>query len=693
MKYTFFHETFRHFMENVFRDLFIYRFIIMFTNPQLFSSEYKPLGLAPKMQEQICRQFYAYRNDSELFFEICAYFSYEANAISFYKHDMNNESFLIIKGDDGGLTDDNLYALRNEALGVTTNNNISYMGAGARTAAKQWTEAAGGYWFAVCDHNSCVTYAIGGSYGLGVKNMSKQNLNNQINLPTENGYTYWVLKWNQDRINNLRDTLIPRLKFMYNERLTTNLKLNFLGKNIIPSIKLFITPTTKNMIFDNNGLFYKKSKLFTPFSGSAKMLFTRVKKKNFTWQPNKQGLPGKTLLIKSEEHKICQYYHYDRSTMMKRTSTENYIYDTIECDDWGNEDEIDEEFNFSGEVMFVSGEINERRKQFAEYFKLGKPGEDVHGVRLLMKGTKGSNFITSNIIGKKRGLGHKIGLVLYIHLTKQQYKKYARPNINRNNQWNCDDFVKEVADNLYDYWISKIRESVAMFEKQQNDKKLKEKELQRKLEVEKIKTRYETPTANQHTKATRIQSHCRKFLDMKNYIEKRTIALDKAKKRKQKKKENAAQWNKELNQWVENQRKKDGILYIRSTEDMRKRGMDYEGAPISKIGMSTQGPERHKQYLNHEYIPYEELKEEWQEEKCKYAKDAETNLKRRLKQLGYNFQDYLKSKGKIINGTEFFICAVETIKKIMTEEIEHTQRRYDNDKKRYEDYLKRKYPH
>ena len=160
----------------------------------LSSIECENMSLSEGLIEKIIN-FFKYNDKESILSEILAYMSYEANIIKIEKKD----NYLIISGNDGGLNDGNVKVLSNKSLGLTTGNNISYFGAGSRTASKQWTEEAGCNFFGILDNTSEIFYKLGGQLGIKlIKNelFYTKNLKDRINLDVKDKWTYWILPWN-----------------------------------------------------------------------------------------------------------------------------------------------------------------------------------------------------------------------------------------------------------------------------------------------------------------------------------------------------------------------------------------------------------------------------------------------------------------------------------------------------------------
>ena len=208
---------------------------------------FKEMTLSGKLLEQIKVMFYSYPNIEAVMSEIISYMSYEASSISFQKiKDNDLNSYLSICGKDGGLNQENINSLTSENLGSSSNNNISYFGAGARTACKQWTEDCEKKYFYIMDSKTSIAYELGGVIGLKNSNAltDEDHIKKKFNIEIKDNHTYFILSWDnrleKEDEDGYKKRLMNHFGFMYNKKiLSGNLSINYLGENLIPNVDLF----------------------------------------------------------------------------------------------------------------------------------------------------------------------------------------------------------------------------------------------------------------------------------------------------------------------------------------------------------------------------------------------------------------------------------------------------------------------
>ena len=654
---------------------------------------------------------YTYKNDNQIFSEILAYGGYEATNISMdiYSDDDANEKFLFIKSKDGGLSSNNLSVLKDLDLGNTSGQNISYMGAGSRTAAAQWSKNCGieSPIFGICDSDNCIIYKCSGEVGLQIVDYDGHYFKTYGFPVNEEGNTYWILPW-IEKDEEWNKKLLAHLKFIYNERLTSgSLKLTVFDNNIKPTNNMFKNPTPLRLVSGKNILTKEKLEFFSCIKtkkgiekiGESMEYKSDIFKSHTNWKvslkhtrqqticksKNKNGNCGKSLLITNQENNVRLHFHMKEPGA--KGNPEKYLYDD-NCNDFGKfSTKFNEEFNFSFEIMTIAGNnINARRKAICEEYKLGKPGRDVHAVRILMKGSNGSNFVSKHNIGdNERGHGKKYGCIINIELDSSQYKKYAKPNINRNNQWDCNPHIKEIGDALYEFICSVLshdfyRRLQAEQEKIKEEEN-KKKELEKKeLEKQKMQERLDFAQSNidsllsiqtfgrlilfNYRVEERIKRKKAQELEVQRQKKIEKERLEREKKEKEKKKE---EYEERIQEFIESQEKQRGLLYIRQTKYLTSIGIKYVGKAIIQIGMTRQEAEnRRNQYNSSDPLPEEDRDEVMEFYECYNIKKAEDGWKNRMNTIKWNYKDVLYAKHNMkVTGVEWYIADLEDIKNHM----------------------------
>tara|TARA_B100000575_G_scaffold294248_1_gene308966 strand:- start:16457 stop:18562 length:2106 start_codon:yes stop_codon:yes gene_type:complete len=664
--------------------------------------EFEDMSLAIELAKKISVSFYTYKNYEHLFTELLAYFSYEATRIIFKVHKSNDKEFLCIMGNDGGLSEDNKRVLKSNQIGKSTGQNISYFGAGARTAARQYTKDCSGNVFGICDSKCEILYSTDGVLGLSVMKSDTDIFKKTYDLKIKDGYTCWVLPYVKDKWEPHNNALFQHLTFMYNDRLTTdneNIRLKFKwGKWHKSKISLFNSKDdfTEEKDFEILNEKYHIYECMNNFK--VRLLHTRIKKKN-EYSPNMNGYYGESLKITKNGNE--EYYHFSRPGV----SGNDYIYDR-NCTNWNShiEEPFDEKFEFSYEVMKLPNtlkddkNLNPRRKIIANEF-FNNRETHVEGVRFLMKDKNKKVFIVKDRMEggewKERGSGINTGGMLNIILTKEQYNKYAKPSIRRTDQWNCDDRLRILADNLYNYLSSKCNKylrnkALAIRKKKEEEMDKKRKEREEKW-IESYKQDNESIIL--------IQSIWRRnvvpsFNELnKKYKEEVRQEIERLKRKKER---HLYLYNNALNNWIKEQKEKMGYLYIRHTKGMRECGMKkYDNWIImtgrSKTNKSTNN--RLAYYQRGEYEPLEDLDEVWitTKEPVYYYEDAEDDWQIRMARLGYKLKDIERKKGKTIRSEEYFVCNVKTIFHFRDEAIKCQKDKFESDKKIKEEELMRKW--
>jgi hypothetical protein len=665
---------------------------------------FSSMDISIELKKKFAASFYTYATYLQLFCEILAFGSYEASYIHFRRYTYINNDFLCIHVKDGGLSEKNKEALKSIYIGKSTNQNISYFGAGAKTAARQWTKDCSGKYFVVCDSDNEIIYSTEGCLGLEViNNYDKDLFKKNYNLKIENGYTCWVLPFNEKIWNEeLEEKLMCHFNFMYNDRLNNNLKIKFFERDTKPTINIFKNTNTK---LDKRIIKWKKSKdttsigtfnleflnkkynLFSHIKGKVKMVSTRPKLKTFKGA-NMNGHPGKSLKIFQEDNngEITEeiYYHYYKSNMCKKYNESAYLYDDT-ASDWGNDGiYFNEEFDFSAEIMSIPGKINPRREQFIQQFNIAG-AKDINGIRFLMKDKLGSNFIDKNAMKKGmqfRGPGTKNGVFLCIYLTKEQYQKYAQPNIRRTEQWDCHNKLKETADNLYNY-ICKLAIDYHRKVMEAYEEKIEEitilnwnSKLYNEIAIKKFQKNYKI------------------FIMRRREEERKKRRRRREKELEERRKVNKKEYERLLNIYIKNQEDKTGFMYIRSTKRMRQDGNEKYGNPIINTGLSKKPEIRHKTYLNYEHLPIEELDERWvTSEKVYNVVEAEREWQKRLRSQNFGLKEIEAARGNTVTTDEMFVTDIKTILKYRDLAIEQQKKAYFTDIENIKNDLLKKYPH
>ena len=669
--------------------------------------KFEDMSLSSELAKKIAVSFYTYKNDSALFSELLAYMSYEATEIEFWCHKSKGKKFLCIMGNDGGISEDNARVLKSNQLGKSSGQNISYFGAGARTAAKQYTDDCSGDVFGICDSKCEILYSTKGILGLSVLNSNDNIFKNTYDLKIKDGYTCWVLPWGKDRDWG---PLFNHLTFMYNHRLTTDdenerLKFRFgRGKWYDSKISLF---NSKDDFTGEKHLEILNEKYHTfecMNNFKARLLHTRKRRGGrYKRYPDMSHYNGRAVLITKNGNK--EYYHAKRPSV--RCSEEEYLYD-YECLDWRSNagKSFDEEFEFSFEMMTFAkkyspedNNFNPRRKKIADKFFDGEIAA-VPGVRFLMKDKNKKVFIVKDsMVGHqwtKRSTGYADSGILNITLTKEQYKKYAEPSIRRTDNWNCDSRLQQLADHLYDWIVGKVRNNLR---KRRDEKKRKEEENKEKAKKAKEKIWREEHEKHIET-IILIQSIGRRNItpsfDELNKKHKEEVRQETERLRIEKER-NLRSYNRNLNDWVKEQEELMGHLYVRHTKRMRDDGDEMFGNWIIMIGKSKTDKSienRHDSYHRADHTPIEDLDEIWlpTEEPIHYYEDAETDWKKRLTRHGSKYKDRLRDeKSKTIKSDELFVCDVETIIHFRDKVIKCQKDKYESNKKMKEKALMRRY--
>tara|TARA_B100001142_G_scaffold273345_1_gene280802 strand:+ start:1343 stop:3457 length:2115 start_codon:yes stop_codon:yes gene_type:complete len=667
--------------------------------------EFEDMSLASELAKKISVSFYTYKNYQHLFTELLAYFSYEATKIIFKIHKSNGKEFLCIMGNDGGLSEDNKKVLKSNQIGKSTGQNISYFGAGARTAARQYTKDCFGNVFGICDSKCEILYSTDGILGLSVMKSDTDIFKKTYGLKIKDGYTCWVLPYVKDKWDPNNAALFKHLTFMYNDRLTTdneNIRLKFKwGQWYKSKISLF---NSKDDFAEEKDfeILNEKYHIFECMNNfKVRLLHTRIKKKN-EYSPNMNGNCGLSLLITNNGNQ--EYYNFKRPGVSGNES--DYIYDR-DCTDWNNYTgkHFNEKFEFSYEVMKLPNtlkddkNINPRRKIIANKF-FNNINTHVEGVRFLMKDKNKKVFVVKDRMEggewKERGLGFGTGGMLNIILTKEQYNKYAKPSIRRTDQWNCDNRLRILADNLYNYLASKCNRYIKNKALTIRKKKEEEMDKKRKEREEKWIENYKQDNES----IILIQSIWRRkvvpsFNELnKKYKEEVRQEIERLRRRKER---HLYLYNNELNNWIKEQKEKMGYLYIRHTKRMRDDGDEWFGNWIIMIGKSKTNKSidnRQDSYHRADHTPIEDLDEIWNPTKhpVYYFDDAETDWKKRMQRQGYKYKDKLRDeKGKTTKSDELFVCDVKTIFHFRDEAIKCQKDKFESDKKIKEEELMRKF--
>ena len=682
------------------------------------------MKLGQDLLKRLSVQMYSYKNDNQIFCEILAYAGYESSDISMNIYANEEGKFLLIQSKDGGLSSINLSVLRDINLGKSSKQNISFMGAGSRTAAAQWTKKSRvePAIFGICDNKNCIIYKCEGDLGLGIVDYDGHFFKDSKFPVNQHNTTYWILPWkvwnDAEKEDEWVDTLRSHLKFMYNSRLTSgSLAFNFFGEGLQPKNSLFQNPTPLKLeggsdistnekleffsCFQNRSIekinepMAYKGDIFQSFTNwKVSMKHTRVKTK--FGDQNNRGHYGYSLLITNQENNVQLYYHMRKPGYYTHYS--EFVYDDT-CSDFRQISSINfnEEFTFSFEIMTVPGNnISARRKALNDEYKFGLPGKDVRGVRILMKGKNGSNFVTKNIIGKNRGLGNKYGCIINIELNSEQYKKYAKPNINRNNQWDCDERIKEIGNGLYDFicnglasdFYSRLQKEEA--KRKEEEKKKKDLEL-KLLEMQKLKNAWEFAESKIDSLVV-LQSFGRLILAnyrvekikeqiriQKEEDKRKQLLLEQQKERERKaleKKKN--DYHQRIKDWKDEQESQKGNLYIRQTQSLIDTGIKYAGKPIFWIGRSLidRREKRRDEYNCKNPVPEEDRNEKHHNYSCYDFKKSEDKWKNHMNKLGWNYKDILKKKGKKVTGEEWYVATFEEIEEELLKVISTAEKDY-----------------
>jgi len=715
--------------------------------------QFKEMNISRELAKKIAiSQFYTYKNYEHLFCEILAYMSYEAKKIEFKIIDHENNKFLCIIGNDGGISKDNLEVLASEEIGKSTKQNISYFGAGARTAARQYTNDCSENIFAICDSKNEIIYSTEGLLGLSVVK-SKNIIKKKLKLDIKKGYTWWILPYLKDnwdiqcddneKNTSIKEKFINHLFFMYNDRFTSKnkklkLKLKWLKKFHTCDLSLFENtdapdnPVKRFEILGKKYYIYEHMKDF-------KVRLVHIRKANKDGTANKSCSLGKSLVISKGEKKEKQseYYHYHNSYLTDHNNGFVTDYNCVNFIKFGQENlykySFNEEFNFSYEFMDTgNGEGSKNRYEPNENPRRGKiikkffndKASSVPGIRFLMENTKQNKICIRNFITKESmkgdnwintSIGRKYRLMLYISLTKRQYEKYAKPSIKRSDQWECHPNLKDIAENLYNYLSKKYFghfKKLKQMELKEKIKKEKEKKQQEKKEKQALIASY----ISYHKKNTSkkiillIQKNWRRHKakkivkEIKEKIKKeeeerrrrkeeeRRRLLEEQQQQQQQKEENISEYNKDMRQFERKMNDLSGYLYYRHTKQMREWGIKIYGNIIIKIGMiEKQEPKtRLKQHHRNDmpWLPLEEKEEEYKWMECYNIKKAEDDLKCRLNMAGKNLKDI--GEGTICTN-EHFVCDEKLIRETIDKVIKKQIEIYNDAKKTHQKHLMEKY--
>ena len=587
--------------------------------------ETEDMDLAEHLKKKII-DFFKYKSNQSILSEILAYMTYKATKIKLFK--FNN--YLIIAGNDGGISDDNKNVLMNTKLGLSTDDNISYFGAGSRTAAKQWTEENGGEYFGIIDNETQIYYKLGGILGL---QLVTSELSLLEGLELEDNYSYWVLPWN-GKLEDNSDEYKAYFSFMLNKRLNSDMEFYYLGEKIVPRLDLFNT---------------KKEDTFQHFKCKANIREYRSRKTDGS--PDFRGCAGRKLIIKflDENNEIIK-------------EKEDIIYKPGKITQHGLidlEDEFDEDVNFSYEFLKIgktdgfSGEISTRRDIITDYyFPDSKPGS-IHGVRFLMD----DNFITNDEIGKVDKWGGKNTALVHINLNKRQYKQFARPEIKRTQGWEISYPLRELIDKVYKFVTV--------------------------LQANEYIDSHRIPTPPPPPPPPIDMEHYRSHNDIICNIQKlyrhnvfKNNIIKQVKSKIETNEKNKVLRERAIEEWTQDQKKYYGSLYIWTNESMTKKGIEKFGFPIFKIGKSTSIINRMNNYKSQlwegtdtfNFMKFENV----------YDIDrAENDWKISMNNLGWN----LKDKQPDVTGTEFYVASIDNIKQIMNEKIEYRSQVYKNELK------------
>ena len=693
---------------------------------KLLNRNTNDMKLGQDLLKRLSVQMYSYKNDNQIFSEILAYAGYESSDISMNVYTNQEGKFLLIQSKDGGLSSVNLSVLRDINLGKSSKQNISFMGAGSRTAAAQWTKNSRvkPAIFGICDNKNCIIYKCDGDLGLQIVDYDGHYYKDNKFPINQHNTTYWILPWkvwnDAEKEDEWVVTLRSHLKFMYNSRLISgSLTFNFFSEGLQPKNNLFQNPTPLKLeggkhISTNEKLeFFScmqhrsiekisesmayKGDIFQSFTNwKVSMKHTRVMTK--TGEYNNRGNPGYSLLITNQENNVRLYYHAKKPGYYTHYS--DLLYDD-NCNNFGQSDDCDlnEEFTFSFEIMTVPGSnISARRKALNDEYKFGNPGKDVHGVRILMKGKNGSNFVTKNIIGMNRGLGNKYGCIINIELNSEQYKKYAEPNINRNNQWDCDKRIKKMGDGLYDFICNGLaNDFYSRLQKEEAKRKaiiqtnklifaelLKVKKLQnaREFAESKIDSLVLLQSFGRLILANyRVEKIKKQIRLQKEEAKRKQLLLEQQKERERKaleKKKN--DYHQRIKDWIDEMESQKGNLYIRQTQSLIDTGIKYAGKPIFWIGRSStdRRERRRDEYNCKNPVPEEDRNEKHHNYSCYDFKKSEDKWKNHMNKLGWNYKDILKKKGKKVTGEEWYAATFEEIEEQLSKVIATAEKDYKN---------------
>ncbi len=613
-----------------------------------------------------------YKNNESIFSEILAYMSYEATIINIFKFPVSEEeSFLIISGNDGGLNEGNKNSLNSSNLGDSSQENISYFGAGARTAAKQWTESIKQKLFGIIDSKEEVFYRLGGGLGLEIIRGNSTTFKKHYNFNTEPGYSYWILPYDttwDSPDSDVIDTLKRHFGFMYNKKMINEeLTFTFLGDIIRPQTNLFhnsnpdVSLGTKFVFKTGNNCL---NDIFSHHTNlSIKMEYIRYTNKDNS--PNKKGEEGARLRIYNNDVEVHELIIKKPST----TDKTKLGYKTRPCI-------IDEPIQFSFEYLDFAkqsdnpGIESTRKKEIKDNFNL----EQVHGIRYQME----DNFIAKENCDDIEKWGTKNNLVLFINLTKSQYKKFAKPHIKRTDGWDINEDLKLLTRTLYSH-LSNLGNK--WHKDYISDQQKKAQILKTNIIINK------TYTPEEMSSIQKIQRNFKIYLNRKQIMDCVKQAIIKHKLSMIKQKENETTFNEDLKLWETTQKQFSGCLYIRTTKQMKEYGIYKYGNPICKIGKTSNFKQRMESYARNEYHSSEDSDIViYQDDNVYYYERAETSWIADMNCLGWN----LKTKNDT-KGTEFYVESLEVIQEKLIDIITKSKEQYEYNKRTKIEELKRKY--
>lgn len=678
--------------------------------------DFKEMTLSGKLLEQIKVMFYSYPNIEAVMSEIISYMSYEASSISFQKiKDNDLNSYLSICGKDGGLNQENINSLTSENLGSSSNDNISYFGAGARTACKQWTEYCEKKYFYIMDSKTSIAYELGGVLGLKNSNAltDEDHIKKKFNIEIKDNHTYFILPWDnrleKEDEDGYKKQLTKHFEFMYNKKLLSdNLNINYLGENLIPNIDLFNNPNPEETDEKKNRLCnevkFKLGKnhnvyindIFAVHKG-FKVSLHQTYYENKDGSQNMRGTNGFSLRICHGDTRV-DWYDYEKPT------AKPYHKDRI----IRKMSHINDEFTFSFEFVCLPGVISARRSIIAETIG-GSSGSDVHGTRILMNG----NFVTKDRITNFK-LGSKYDVMLNLELTEDQYRKYASPQIVRNNKWDCTDELKNILENTYTWcqkkgkeWMDKHQDLIKEKEKEKQKKedKKKQKETEEKLNLFKIWIKEELKDINSVNASIKliensyINFKLRK--EAKQKVEQRKKEKQAEEERKEREKErkirNKEKYDEEIKKWTEemNDGRGNESIYYTSTKQQRQMGRElfpndnYEIWDAGRTGRAAK--KRFEEYDKREYCPLSKREIKRRVIALYDARTAEDNIKDYFEEHNRNLLNRY-APGEI-TGKEFYLTTEEELDRLFEKEEEKSIKRYAKDLENKKAMLKEKYPH